>query len=202
MAEMEVEFRPATKGESDLVTDIVFGEEGSAGRRVMAAVLGIEDIKRFLPVFRAVWRASGKGRHCELALADGVPVGVLMVNAPPERTTPGVVWTAVRTLGLGALSLRSKLSIFDRVSPKKPEGAFHISELDVLPEYRGGGIGTAMMARAEEQARGQGYALMSLQTRTNNPARRLYERCGFVVAAEALDAEFERVTGSPGMCCT
>ncbi len=41
------------------------------------------------------------------------------------------------------------------------------------------GLGAKMMERAEEQARAGGYAVMALHTRTSNPARSLYERCGF-----------------------
>jgi GNAT superfamily N-acetyltransferase len=191
-------FRPATAADSDLLADLVFGEEGSEGRRVSAAVMRLGDIERFRPLFRALWRAAGNWRASELALVDGEPVGILMTNAPRMRITPGVVWTALRTLGLRALGLQGRLRIFERVTPKKPEGSFVIAEMDVLAAHRGKGIGTAMLARAEEQARAQGYRLMSLQTRTTNPARRLYERCGFEAAGEALDAEFERLTGVAG----
>lgn len=55
-----------------------------------------------------------------------------------------------------------------------------------------------MMERAEEQARAGGYAVMALHTRTDNPARRLYERFGFEEAGEATDPEFERLTGVRG----
>lgn len=60
------------------------------------------------------------------------------------------------------------------------------------------GLGAKMMERAEEQARAGGYAVMALHTRTDNPARRLYERFGFEEAGEATDPEFERLTGVRG----
>jgi ribosomal protein S18 acetylase RimI-like enzyme len=195
---MDVTFRKATVDDSDNLADIVFGEEGAEGRRVTAAVLQLEDIERVRPLFRALWRAAENWRHCEVAMLDGQPVGVLMTNSPPEKINADVVFAAVRTFGLGTLTMVRRMRIFRRVSPKKPEGSLVISELSVLSEHRNKGIGQAMMQRAEELARAEGYKLISLQTRTTNPARRLYERFGYEVAGEALDAEFERLTGVAG----
>ena len=51
--------------------------------------------------------------------------------------------------------------------------------IGLLPGYRGQGIGTAMLTRLLEAAKGV-YPGVSLSTRANNPpAVRLYERCGF-----------------------
>jgi ribosomal protein S18 acetylase RimI-like enzyme len=195
---MEVSYRRATEADSGLISDMIFGEPGSEGQRVSAAVLGIEDIARLRPLFRAMWRAAGNWRQSEIALVDGRPVGVLQTGASSSKITPGVVITAVRVLGLRAIATARRLSVFDRVSPKKPEGAFIISEIHVDEAYRGHGLGAQMMARAEEQARAGGYKVMALHTRTTNPARRLYERCGYVAAGEATDPEFERLTGVAG----
>lgn len=54
--------------------------------------------------------------------------------------------------------------------------------LAVLPEYRGRGIGTALLAAAIELARAHGATTLSLSVETGNDrARRLYDRAGFVV---------------------
>lgn len=195
---MDVIFRKATAEDSDPIADLVFGETGDEGKRVAAAVLEISDIERMRPLFRSMWRSAGNWRHCELLIVDGKPVGVLQTGSSSVKITPGLIFTALRALGLGALKMPSRMKIMDRVSPAKPEGALIISEIHVQQKYRGQGLGSIMMTRAEEQARGGGYKLMALHTRTNNPARRLYERCGYKAAGEATDPEFERLTGVAG----
>ncbi len=53
----------------------------------------------------------------------------------------------------------------------------------LLPEYRGKGIGTALMGRLLEQA-GLRYKAVSLTVSNENPAKKLYERLGFVKVGE------------------
>ncbi len=195
---MEITFRKATAADSDLVADLVFGETGGEGRRVAAAVFGINDSERLRPLFRRVWRAAENWRQSELLFVEGGPAGVLQTGSSSMKITPGVILAAVRALGLRALRMPGRLGIMDRVAPKKPDGAFIISEIHVDEEHRGHGLGAKLMERAEEQARAGDFTVMALHTRTDNPARRLYERCGFEEAGEATDPEFERLTGVRG----
>lgn len=56
----------------------------------------------------------------------------------------------------------------------------HINNLAVLPELRGHGLGTQLLAAITEEAAHLGAALLTLEVRQSNiPARRLYERAGF-----------------------
>ena len=50
----------------------------------------------------------------------------------------------------------------------------------VDPDYRGRGIGSALMARFIEQARARGAERLFLEMREGNPAETLYLRHGFV----------------------
>jgi ribosomal protein S18 acetylase RimI-like enzyme len=79
-----------------------------------------------------------------------------------------------------------------------PAGAFWISELAVASHVRNRGIGAAFLRLAEERARAAGCRQMALSTDIENPARRLYDRCGFRVQATALDVTYERWADSPG----
>ena len=54
-----------------------------------------------------------------------------------------------------------------------------LADLQLLPEYQGHGIGSAIIGALTAEARGTGRPLL-LQVLDNNPrARRLYERLGF-----------------------
>jgi ribosomal-protein-alanine N-acetyltransferase len=56
----------------------------------------------------------------------------------------------------------------------------HINNVAIRPPYRGQGLGTALMDRVLEAARGLGARRATLEVRASNlPALRLYERLGF-----------------------
>lgn len=59
----------------------------------------------------------------------------------------------------------------------------HINNLAVLPEHRGTGIGSALLTRALAEGAALGAKRATLEVRrSNQAARRLYERFGFSVA--------------------
>ncbi|MBD0267286.1 MAG: GNAT family N-acetyltransferase [Cyanobacteria bacterium Co-bin8] len=61
----------------------------------------------------------------------------------------------------------------------------------VLPDYQSQGIGTQLLSRLLHSARGW-YGAVSLSTRADNPAVKLYKRMGFV---KVLDSEVINRTG-------
>ena len=65
-------------------------------------------------------------------------------------------------------------------------GQAYISEVAVLPNFRGQGIGGAAIRSLLEDLRGLGFTSFSLVTHPQNPARRLYERLGFRVTGEEI----------------
>jgi ribosomal protein S18 acetylase RimI-like enzyme len=58
-----------------------------------------------------------------------------------------------------------------------------ILDIALLPEHRGAGIGTAVLQDLLREADGAGRRV-TLQVARSNPARRLYERLGFVTTSE------------------
>jgi ribosomal protein S18 acetylase RimI-like enzyme len=63
-------------------------------------------------------------------------------------------------------------------------GEIRIVDIALLPEYRGSGIGAGLIQRLQQEAAATG-CMVSIHVEIDNRAARLYERVGFVVAAEA-----------------
>jgi len=63
------------------------------------------------------------------------------------------------------------------------EDEIRIVDVALLPEYRGRGIGTALLRELLAEAAEAGKRL-SIHVELNNPARRLYERLGFAPVEE------------------
>ena len=58
-----------------------------------------------------------------------------------------------------------------------------IVDIALLPEFRGRGLGSGLLRNLIEESEAVGKPL-SIHVEMNNPARRLYERLGFVPVAE------------------
>lgn len=71
---------------------------------------------------------------------------------------------------------------FGHVDDDTPELA-----ISVLPEYRGRGVGAAMMARVFQLLEEHGYTQTSLNVQKDNPAVRFYRRLGYEVVSERVD---------------
>jgi GNAT superfamily N-acetyltransferase len=61
------------------------------------------------------------------------------------------------------------------------QGSAGLFSMWVAPEYRGRGIGEALVSRVVIEARSRGHTTLALEVvESNAVAMRLYERCGFV----------------------
>ena len=64
-------------------------------------------------------------------------------------------------------------------------GTWYVNVLGVVPRHRGKGLGAQLLGFAEESARGRGLRGLSVVVSdANDGARRLYERCGYLLMAE------------------
>jgi ribosomal protein S18 acetylase RimI-like enzyme len=108
--------------------------------------------------------------RCSLQRSSGDPtalrvgdLGVVAEDGPPV----GAAWLRL-------------LPEHDRgygfVDAKTPE-----LSIGVVPTHRGRGIGALLLEALVGSAREQRHEALSLSVEPDNPARRLYERCGFQV---------------------
>ena len=58
----------------------------------------------------------------------------------------------------------------------------------VVPSKRGHGVGDELLGALIQRAQSAGYGRLSLSVEPGNPARKLYERHGFVVVDEGAEA--------------
>lgn len=61
----------------------------------------------------------------------------------------------------------------------KAGSVLNLHDLFVLPEYRGQGLGRALLQHIEQYAREAECAKLTLEVRSDNSAQQLYQKCGF-----------------------
>ena len=101
------------------------------------------------------------------------------------RTSPGVVLVAeVDGVVVGWVRVQRVTTLASHAH------VFEISGLAVEPSYQGSGVGRHLVEAAAHECERQGARRLTLRVlRPNAVARRLYERCGFVVEG-VLRGEF------------
>jgi len=92
--------------------------------------------------------------------------GDLGVIAEMDGKITGAAWTRI-------------IPAYGHIDDETPELA-----MSVLPEYRGRGVGTALLIRLFELLRKHGYKRTSLSVQKENPAARLYKRLGYEILRE------------------
>jgi GNAT superfamily N-acetyltransferase len=104
----------------------------------------------------------------------------LSASVPLVRLTTTSSLRCVSRRPTGGWTDLSELPEHDRgygfVDAKTPE-----LSIGVVPTHRGRGIGSRLLEALVVSARAQRHEALSLSVEPDNPARRLYERCGFQV---------------------
>lgn len=192
-------FRPATRIDSDMLADLVMGDPEQESTRVAMRLYGLDRLEDARKIFRSAWRAGENWRTTTVGLTGNDVVGLLQTDRSSVRVSVELVLLLLSTLGpLRTLRLPGRLRLQRLVSPKKPPGAFVVSELHVAARMRGHGYGEEMLVLAEQQAREHGSDRLALHTLTTNPAQRLYQRFGFEIVETLTNPDFQKITGADG----
>lgn len=111
---------------------------------------------------------------CQLILLDDGPM-----NAPLDISMGGS--TGGRVVG--------------RLWVDREVANLHVLDITLLPQARGQGLGTALLRELMTEAEQRGTPL-TVSVELHNPARRLYERLGFV-AEGGLQGIYQRMAWQP-----
>ncbi|MFC5500228.1 GNAT family N-acetyltransferase [Caenimonas terrae] len=121
-----------------------------------------------------------EGRYLAFLQAPPLEEAIAFYRNILERECPAVVAVA-----------DGRVTGWCDVLPTNGEARAHVGTigLGLIPEYRGRGIGAALMAEALERAWAKGFTRIELTVRTDNVrAKRLYEGLGFTVEGTLRDA--------------
>ncbi|MCD6358939.1 MAG: GNAT family N-acetyltransferase [Dehalococcoidia bacterium] len=149
--------------------------------------------------------ANGNNRFshqfADMAIVDGNAVGLLFSCSGEEvkqLSTP-MVWQTMRIYNPleFLLFLRNTVPL---VGGKEAEAdEYFISDLAVLPEFQKKGIGTLLLAHAEDKAKAERLKKCSLTVAIdNNNALKLYQRIGYQIVENIKFKQLSRHTNHRG----
>lgn len=195
---MEIAFRRATHDDVPALWDAIGPDPSDEQLGMMRG--NVSRGRRFRRVTMSGLLTDSALARTTVAVVDGTVVGFLqagpeMTDRPSLRLILGII-RAVGPLGIRDFLRRERARA--RTAIPAPESSYHIAEMHVLQTRRNLGVGAALLAEAEREARSRGYPALSLTTSTTNPARRLYERAGLAVVETREDAEYRDYTGVSG----
>jgi ribosomal protein S18 acetylase RimI-like enzyme len=170
------------------MVEVMFAEPGVEQLAFMPTIAGA---RRFS---REAWRRAG---IAEFVVAEdaGEVVGFAWCSERGVSIRDGARAAVAGWGPLGPLRLVLRGWPRQLVELPLPPGGRSLVELQVHPSRRGTGVGTLLLEHVIAAA---GDRSLALTTRSDNPARRLYERHGFVVRDERSHRAFERRTGAAG----
>lgn len=194
----QVRVRPATAEDSGAICELVFAQPDAEAVKLTGRV---ERARAFGQLLMDA-SPSQSWRSGDIAELDGRVVGVAQHGFPTDEPFDDALrflLRVTRAFGLaGSVFALPRGRALAKVRLVAPPGSWVLGELHVDGALRGRGIGGTLLAHVEQRARGEEAPLLALTTRTNNPARRLYERFGFEVIETKAHPRYERYTGAAG----
>jgi translation initiation factor 4G len=140
-----------------------------------------------------------------VAELDGEPVGALSGYAPAVKKLGHFVGALNQVLERGGWSEAHRRLLDVRIGPavavfsEAPADRWIVEWVALRPAARGKGIAARLLEAILERGRAAGFKKTQITYLIGNaPARRAYERAGFVAVDEKRDGSFEAICGAPG----
>ena len=141
--------------------------------------------------FLAAAFVSGRGffgyRNHSVSLVEGSVVGVVAVYPLTRYIALSLqhAWQVWRHFGLPEFMPRMRRGVqLQSLMPPPGLAMVYLANFGVAPQWRGHGVGRAMLERQVDAAKRRGYRVLALDVSVENPrARELYERCGLRVVS-------------------
>ena len=129
--------------------------------------------------YRNTWIAEVDGERAEAdgerTVVGGVRAGMMIaVDGEHYREQRDKMYPQLKELFDAAFGKG-----WDEMEDEAKAGEFYIDSLAVSLPYRNQGVGTALIEKAKEMARGLGIGVVTLAVEPENRAKRLYQRLGF-----------------------
>lgn len=135
-----------------------------------------------------------------IVAVDGAGIVGVVIATPGSEWRRQRVWTGLVMLRAGFARARTLLrsgALLDELTPAVPADSVYVASLAVAPDARGRGVGSALMASVEAEARRRGAARLALDvSRANAGGRAFYARLGFVEARTTAATGFLRLEKS------
>jgi ribosomal protein S18 acetylase RimI-like enzyme len=195
-----VTLRPARLDDSGLVARLIYLTMGIEADWLFGQEKGHSTLQVIADLYKQKKnRLSHTLTH--LAERNGQLAGLLLSypGAILSRLDWLTGWCLIKILGMRATARLARIqSNYGDLKEAEPD-EYYVSNLAVFPEFQGHGIGTLLMAHAEEMAREAGLHKCSLVvTFGHESARLLYEHLGYKVVRSIPSGHPKVAEGSGG----
>lgn len=184
MSEQTIVIRPALPGDAPTAAQLLYQTMG----HLSDYIFGSEPRRTVIETITTLFCSPGKNRlsyrYAWILELEGIPAGIL-VSYPGVDVIRLDLGTGLFLASWFSLPSLARLAWRAMSIPGKEAlpGEYYLSNVSVLPGFQGRGLGSRLLAFAEEQARGLQISRCSLCVDMDNPnARRLYERTGYHVS--------------------
>jgi len=195
---MDVSIRLATADDVSRIVEIVNSDTGDE----TVALMGSNDLagayREKLIEYQGIPNTE---RITAVAHIDDKVVGVIQYRFGDRGSHGRLTHIRILTSLVGPLGvLRRAPQLLGRMRAQIPipEDSFYITLVQVDPAYQNDGVGTRMLEWTDQEAKRLGAPRMTLTTTANNPARHLYERCGYNITTAATHRSYVRNLQVPG----